>query len=240
MGNENVAARTLRSATDETADAVKSAARDTAGMATEKAARTLRSATDETAKAVKSAARDTAGATADAARETADRSTETVKKLTEQSSREFGRLVDSSAQASQAAANIARETADRSTETVKKLTERTSREFGQLLDSSAQTSQDAARHFSRNFDVLFSVGTVVASSYQSFFSEWSKYAQQATKRNAEALNEVFKVRTARDLLNVQGSYLKESVQGLLSASARVSELSARTATEAVDKLNARS
>jgi len=198
MGNENVTARTIRSATDETADAVKSATRDTAGGATEKAARTLRSATDEIADAVKSTARDTAGATADAARETADRSAETMKKLTEQSSREFGRL----------------------------------------LDDSAQASQDTVRHFRRNFDVLFSVGTVVASGYQSFFSEWSKYAQQATKRNAEALNEVFKVRNARDLLNVQGSYLKESVQGLLSASARVSELSARTATEAVDKLNA--
>ena len=162
------------------------------------AIRTIRSATDETADAVKSAASDAAGATADVAREAAARSADVAKKVTEQSSREFNRL----------------------------------------FNDSAQASQDAARQISRNFDVLVKVGTVMASGYQSIVAEWSKYAQQTAKRNTEALNKVLKVRNARDLLDVQDGFLKESVESLLSASARASELSARTANEAAGKLNA--
>src|SRR3954470_5339107 len=77
-------------------------------MATDKeAVRTIRSATDEAAETANTTVRSatsTAGAAANLAHEAADRGTETAKRIADQSSREFGRLINISAEASQDAA----------------------------------------------------------------------------------------------------------------------------------------
>ena len=138
-----------------------------------------------------------------------------------------------------AGANLARQATGRSADTAKRVAEQASREFNRFFNLSAEASQDAAQQFNQNLDALLQVGTVVASGYQSITSEWSKYAQQAAQRTTDAVNEILKARNPRDLFGVQSDLLKDSVQELLSASARVSELSAQVAHEAVEKLTAR-
>jgi hypothetical protein len=145
--------------------------------------------------------------------------------------------VHSTAGTAGAAADLVQETTDRGADTAKRLTEQSSREFGRFINFSAEASQDAARQFNRNLDVLLQVGTVMAQGYRSILSEWSDCAQQVARRNADALNDILKVRSAHDLFSVQGDLLKDGVQHLLSTGARLSELSARVANEAVGKLN---
>ena len=119
------------------------------------------------------------------------------------------------------------------------IVEKSNQEFGRLLTFSAEASQDAARQFNQNLDLLLQVGSVVASGYQSILSEWSNYAQQAARRNADALNAILRVQSPRDLLRVEGDLLKDNVQDLLSINARISELSAAFANQAVEKLDVR-
>ena len=141
--------------------------------------------------------------------------------------------------AANAAADAVRQTAERGADTAKQVVEKSNQEFGRLINLSTEASQDAVRQFNQNLDLLLQVGSVVTSGYQSIISEWSNYAQQAARRNVDALNAIFRVQSPQDLLRVEGDLLKDNVQDLLSVSARISELSARFATEAVEKLDVR-
>src|SRR5690242_4599865 len=141
--------------------------------------------------------------------------------------------------AANATAATARETTERGADTAKQVVEKSSQEFGRLISFSAEVSQDAVRQFNQNLDVLLQIGSVVASGYQSILSEWSSYAQQAARRNVDTLNAVLRVQSPQDLLRVEGALLKDNLQDLLSVTARVSELSAQFATEAGEKLDAR-
>jgi hypothetical protein len=141
--------------------------------------------------------------------------------------------------AADATVDTVRQTAERGADTAKQVAEKSSQEFGRLLNFSAEASQDAARQFNQNLDLLLQVGSVVASGYQSIISEWSNYAQQAARRNVDALNAILRVQSPQDLLRVEGDLLKDNVQDLLSVSARISELSAQFATEAIEKLDVR-
>ena len=58
-------------------------------------------------------------------------------------------------------------------------------------------------------------------------------------RNTDALNAILRVQSPRDLLRVEGDLLKDNLQDLLSISARISELSAEFANQAVEKLDVR-
>ena len=98
-----------------------------------------------------------------------------------------------------------------------------------------QLTRNSMRQFNENFHVMVEVGAVATSGYQSAISEWSKYAQRVTRRNVEILS---KARDPRALLGSQDNYLKEGMQNLLSANARVFELSAQVAREMIGKLTA--
>ena len=63
-----------------------------------------------------------------------------------------------------------------------------------------------------------------------------RHGQQAFKRNVDTLNQALRVRSTTDLLNIQTSYLHDSLGAALNTSARISEISAETAAEAAGKL----
>jgi hypothetical protein len=83
------------------------------------------------------------------------------------------------------------------------------------------------------------VATTAASGGQSIAAELVDYGQQAFKRNVDAFNQALRVRSTADLLNSQTRYLHDSLGAVLTTSARISEISAKTATEAAGKLQQR-
>ena len=162
-----------------------------------------------------------------------------IRSATEEAADTAKTAARTTTEAARTGANLARETVDRGADTAKKVAEQANRGIGDLLTVSAETSQDVVRQVSANLDMLLQVGSAVASGYQSILSEWSNYTQQAAQRNADALNAALRARNPRDLFSVQGDLLRDTVQGFFSTGARVSELSAQVASEAVEKLDAR-
>jgi hypothetical protein len=55
----------------------------------------------------------------------------------------------------------------------------------------------------------------------------------------DALNQAFRVRSPNDLLNIQSRYLQDSLNAMLTTSAKISQITADTANEAAGKLNQR-
>ncbi len=137
------------------------------------------------------------------------------------------------------AAGMGQESVEHGAEAARKMSEQSSREFGRLVGFTTDASKDAARQLNQNLDVMLQVGSVIAQGYQSILSEWSSFAQNAAKRQTDALNDLMQSRNSRDLMSIQSDLLKDGIQHLLSHSAKVSELSAQYAHQAVEKLNAR-
>jgi hypothetical protein len=108
----------------------------------------------------------------------------------------------------------------------------------QWLTSSSLPACRSAGHVTPQIFML-SVATTTASGGQSIAAELVDYGQQAFKRNVDAFNQALRVRSTTDLLNIQTGYFHDSLGAVLSTSARISEISAKTATEAASKLQQR-
>jgi hypothetical protein len=132
-----------------------------------------------------------------------------------------------------------RRVAEASVQETRRVLEGSSHQLAAVGDRATQAALESTQRTSETLDVMVQVATTAASGGQSIAAELVDYGQQAFKRNVDAFNKALRVRSATDLLNIQTGYLHDSLGAMLSTSARISEISAKTATDAVGKLQQR-
>jgi hypothetical protein len=64
------------------------------------------------------------------------------------------------------------------------------------------------------------------------------YAQGSMQRNVEGLSAILRSRNPRDAMAAQSELLKQNMEGLLNGGAKIAQLSAEVANEAVQKITA--
>lgn len=75
-------------------------------------------------------------------------------------------------------------------------------------------------------------GTVLASGMQTFWHEWIGCAQDVMQRNVDAVQNVLRSRSPSDFFAAQSDLLRDEMQAMIDFGSRLSEISARIASDA--------
>ncbi|QQP91110.1 phasin family protein [Skermanella sp. TT6] len=90
-----------------------------------------------------------------------------------------------------------------------------------------------------NVDALIQAGTVLAKGFEELGKRALAYSQSSLESGAAAGKAAMSVKTVRDLVDLQSSYTKSTLDTALAESAKLSELSVKVANEAFQPINAR-
>jgi hypothetical protein len=215
-------------------------------MATDKdtTTRTVKDAAEDVTKATRGAAAEAADAGRKITRDAADTMERNIDKGAEAATKtaEATRdVADKNAQAFRSTTEKATETASRIThdaaEATKQVTDQTTQQFGRVFNLQAKASEEVANRTQQNLDVLLQTSSLLAEGFQSVLREWMSYTQSAVQRNIDGMNTILRARTMQDLLAAQSDLLNAEVQLLLNSSVKVSEVTARVANDAAQKIN---
>src|SRR5687768_7048650 len=113
------------------------------------------------------------------------------------------------------------------------------KEAQNLVEQAARTVQTVVQQAGQNLDLALQLAGTATSGYQSVQTELAGQARQAVQRTQDALTQASQVRSPTALLDLQGSYLTDSLQAVLVTNARLAEIAADVARQAVDKLQHR-
>ncbi|MDQ2102635.1 phasin family protein [Azospirillum isscasi] len=145
------------------------------------------------------------------------------------------RMAETAAEATQRGADTASDMMGKATQ----IAGQTSDQINRMMGLSAEAQGEVAQQTRENMDVMAQCGSVLMEGMQSIMREWLGFAQEAMARNAEGVNAMMRSRSVQDFYAAQSSMVKDEVELLLNRSVKVSELSAKTANDAVRRLNAR-
>jgi hypothetical protein len=184
---------------------------------------------------------------ADATKTGADTSADVVRKGAEATQRTVDAGAKQAEKTARTGAEVAQRTIEAGAEQGQQVAEAGVQQARRVLESSSDQLAKAGNQATRVvregtqrtneiLDIAMKVASTAASGSQSVTIELVGYGRQAFKRNVDALNQALHVRSTTDLLNIQTSYLQDSLSAALNTSAKISEISARTAAEAAGKL----
>ena len=166
---------------------------------------------------------------AEAATKTAEHSAEATRDVAEKSAQAFRSTTEKAGTASKITSDAA--------EATKQVTDQATQQFGRVFNLQAKASEEVANRTQQNLDVLLQTSSLLAEGFQSVLREWMNYTQSAVQRNIDGMNTIMRARTMQDLLAAQSDLLNAEVQLLLNSSVKVSEVTARVANDAAQKIN---
>jgi N-acetylglucosamine kinase-like BadF-type ATPase len=113
------------------------------------------------------------------------------------------------------------------------------KEAQNLVEQAARTVQTVVQQAGQNLDLALQLAGTATSGYQSVQAELAGQARQAVQRTQDALTQASQVRSPTALLDLQSTYLTDSLQAVLATNARLAEIAAEVAQQAADKLQYR-
>jgi hypothetical protein len=133
----------------------------------------------------------------------------------------------------------AAETPQTSTNTATTVAYKSAEKAQHLVEQAARAAQTAVQQANQNLDLALQLTGTAASGYRSVQAALAKQARQAVQRTQDALTQASQVRSPTALLDLQGSYLTDSLRAVLATNARLAEIAAGVAQQAADKLQHR-
>jgi phasin family protein len=104
--------------------------------------------------------------------------------------------------------------------------------FG-LSDNATQTVQQSAG----NLQSVIDSTSVIAGGLQNISEEWMRFTQSRIEENLERLDDMIGCRNIQECLALQAEMVRDNFEALLHSAQRTSELSTKTASEAVSKMS---
>lgn len=109
----------------------------------------------------------------------------------------------------------------------------------QMRGAAEQASQVASELYSRSaretaqgLEAAVKYGTVLASGMQTIWQEWIGCAQDVMQRNVDGVQNLMRSRSPGDFFAAQSELLRDEVQAMIDTGSRMSEVSARIASDA--------
>ena len=106
-----------------------------------------------------------------------------------------------------------------------------------MLGTASRAAQEAAQRTSENMELMKRLAETMASGAREASSEIAAWTRQVSERQNEATRQITQARSLDEVLDFQNRYIRENLQALLDFSAKVSRLSAETASEASGHLD---
>jgi len=166
---------------------------------------------------------------AEATQRTVDAGAEQAEKTARTGAKVAQRTIEAGAEQGQ-------QVAEAGVQQARRLLESSSDQLAKAGNQATRVVREGTQRTNEILEIAMKVASTAASVSQSVTTELVGYGRQAFKRNVDALNQALRVRSTTDLLNIQTSYLHDSLSAALNTSAKISEISASTAAEAAGKL----
>lgn len=103
-------------------------------------------------------------------------------------------------------------------------------------DLAGQAASDiysrSARETTQGLEAAVKYGTVLASGMQTFWQECIGCAQNVVQRNVDGMQNMMRSRSPGDFFAAQSDLLRDEVQAMIDSGSRLSEVSARIASDA--------
>ena len=112
-------------------------------------------------------------------------------------------------------------------------------DMGKLFAVPGQAYQDLTEYSKADVEALVQSSTRLARGLQEMGWEVSQFTQESVRLGLQLTNELLECRSVEDLVARQRDFIKESVDIVLSRSARLLSLSSRVANDAVTPINQR-
>jgi phasin family protein len=90
----------------------------------------------------------------------------------------------------------------------------------------------SAREPAQDLEAAVKYGTVVASGMQTFWQEWIGCAQDVMQRKVAGMQNLMRSRSPDDFFAAQSELLRDKMQAMVDSGSRLSEVSARIASDA--------
>ena len=192
----------------------------------------------QAAKHAVEAGRDSARKAADEGKKVIDNVSAMTRKATEDAAAGGKEAARAGAEIANDVAGTMRETAQSGLALASETAQRSMDQMTKMFGLSGERAEQAARQSSQNLDILMQCSTVLAQGFQMMSREWMSYAQGSMQRNVEGFSAILRSRNPRDAMAAQSELLKQNMEGLLNGGAKIAQLSAEVANEAVQKITA--
>jgi len=95
---------------------------------------------------------------------------------------------------------------------------------------------DMATLNKQSVEAAMTAGNIWAQGYEKLGKAYFGFAQESAERSAEAAQAMMKSKTLQDVVNVQTDYAKQGFDYFVAEGTKMSEMSAKVATEAMEPL----
>lgn len=126
-----------------------------------------------------------------------------------------------------------------STQMAAQLTEEMSNQFGRVLGFSGDDAQNVLRDSSRNLDAVFESTNAIANASKEFSHEWIETTRKLFEQTISRSETLARCRTPQDFFGTQVELARENLNTVLHGTRRLSEISARVAQDATNKMSDR-
>lgn len=90
-----------------------------------------------------------------------------------------------------------------------------------------------------NYEALIKSGTIVAKAVEGLGKEWISFTQASVEQGVAAMQALMSARTLREFVELQNDWAKKSFDAAVVETTKFSELSVKTANEAIEPIQAR-
>lgn len=102
-----------------------------------------------------------------------------------------------------------------------------------------QAYDDVAGQYKANVDALMQSSTVVTKGFETLSRAMMAYTQAQYEQGVTAAKAMMAVKTMRELVDLQTEYARTSFDAMVAEATKVSEISVKVASEAVEPISAR-
>ena len=168
----------------------------------------------------------------------ADEAARTTRAVTDEAARVGEQAARAGADVARRGAEVARDTFQTGLNTASESFQRMADQFTNVLGFNGPQAEELARRSSQNIQAVTEAGSVLARGAQEISQEVFGLIQERVRKNADAVNQLARVRSVQDFVAVQSDLARDGLQQVIDTNKRIAELSVRVADEAARAIQA--
>src|SRR4051795_5570702 len=167
-----------------------------------------------------------------------DEAARTARTVTDEAARVGEQTARAGADVARRGAETARDSFQAGLNTASESFRRVADQFTNVLGFNGPQAEELARRSSQNIQALTEAGSVLARGAQEVSQEVFGFVQERVRKNADAVNQIARVRSVQDFVAVQSDLARDNLEQVIEVNKRVAKTSLRIAEEAARVIQA--